>query len=471
MLENCNGNGSDRYKVIFLPITSIKPSPENDNVYGQVGSEDGGLDALVESIRERGLAEPLILTADGYILSGHRRFEACERLGMHEIPCRVEDIRRQGNPDFMRALVAYNPQRVKSVGALFREAILRDSVTLEDTQDAIRRVASTYHPTVQPEYIRVEGEKLVEPIGSNRQEFLAAVQKVVGEMRGYWPLSLRQIHYRLLNDPPLKLTPQRSRFDVDEKYRYRNDRASYDALSRLSVSARYLGKIPFYSIDDPTRTFEYHSGFENVSEFLESEMTNFLLGYHRNKQQSQPNHIEVLVEKNTLLNIVRSRCHDYYVPLTNGRGFAGPSIWRKMSERFEESDKEQMVLLIVSDFDPEGLELADDAIRSLRDLWDVPIEYHRVAVTSGRIDELGLHSDFNPAKESSSRYERFVERTGSNRTWECESLEPEYLQKELANAIEANMNMDLFRKAVEQEKVDTFEIHRLRNEIAGNFEI
>jgi hypothetical protein len=304
MMEICrNNNNGDRFKVIFLSAGDIKPSPENDEVYGQVGSDDGGLDDLVQSIRDRGLEEPLILTADGYILSGHRRFEACQRLGMDEIPCRIKrDIRREGNPDFLRELVAYNPQRVKSVGALLREAILRDSATLEDTQAAIRRVTTTHEPTLEAEYMEVDGQKFVDPIGPGRQEFLSAVQKVVEQMRPYWPLSLRQIHYKPLNNPPLKLTPERSRFDVDKKYRYRNDQASYDALSRLCVSARYLGEIPFFAIDDPTRTFEQWEGFSSVSEFLKQEMDGFLLGYHRNKQQSQPNHLEVFVEKNTLLS-------------------------------------------------------------------------------------------------------------------------------------------------------------------------
>ena len=46
----------------------------------------------------------------------------------------------------------------------------------------------------------------------------------------------------------------------------------------------------------------------------------------------QPIHIEVLIEKNTLVNIVQPVCREYYVPMTSGRGFAGPSIWHKTSQ-------------------------------------------------------------------------------------------------------------------------------------------
>jgi hypothetical protein len=447
----------------------IKPSPENDGLYGKIEFDDA-FSALWNSINDRGLEEPLILTADGYILSGHRRFEACRSLGMSTIPCRIKhDIRREGNPGYLRELIAYNPQRVKNAGSILREAILRDSATLEDTQAAIKRVNGTHYATEPPDYMEVDGHKDVGTIGPTRQAFLAAVQNVVDSLRAYWPLTIRQIHYQLLNDPPLKQTPKRSKFTA-EKYRYRNDKSSYDSLAEICTPARYLGKIPWRAIDDPTRTFDYEKGYRSVSEFMTQEIELFLLGYNRDKQHSQPIHIEVLVEKNTLLNIVQPVCREYYVPMTSGRGFAGPSIWRKMAARFCESEKDSMVLLIVSDYDPEGFELADDAIRSLRDLWGIPIEGHRVAVTEEQIQAQGLYNDPNPAKEESPRYQSFVERTGGESTWECEALDPEYLRNQLRSAIKANMNMEIFRAEQEQEERDTHEIHRVRQEIASGWQ-
>src|SRR4029077_9714009 len=129
---------------------------------------------------------------------------------MSTIPCRIKhDIRREGNEDYLRDLIAYNPQRVKSIGSMLREAILRDSSTLEDTQAAIRRVNATRQATDEPDYMEVSGCKSIDPIGPNRQEFLDAVKKVVQNLRSYWPLTIRQVHYQLLNCPPLKLTPER----------------------------------------------------------------------------------------------------------------------------------------------------------------------------------------------------------------------------------------------------------------------
>jgi hypothetical protein len=121
----------------------------------------------------------------------------------------------------------------------------------------------------------------------------------------------------------------------------------------------------------------------NVAEFIEDEIAYFLTGYVLDKQRSQPIHVEVFCEKNTLLGIVAPVCKRYNVPLTSGRGFAGPSIWRKMAGRYKASGKLDMVVLAVSDHDPEGFELVDDCIRSLRDLWG--IKCHRTKHEHGHL--------------------------------------------------------------------------------------
>ena len=120
----------------------------------------------------------------------------------------------------------------------------------------------------------------------------------------YWPLSIRQIHYRLLNDPPLKQTPKRSIYDA-EYYRYKNDDSSYDSLVDLLTSARYHGQV-LHDVHrrsdaaaEDARRMEY-----SVGEFVQSEIDGFLTGFHRDRQQDQPRHIEVFGEKNTLYRML-----------------------------------------------------------------------------------------------------------------------------------------------------------------------
>lgn len=459
------------YDVEHVPVDAIKSSPENDKLYGEVTWEDDTMHDLVASIDELGLEEPLILSVDYWLISGHRRFEACKDLGMETIPCRVKRNVRRADYDqlgWMKILTAYNPQRVKSVGAILREAILRDTTPGEELEETVIRLKETNEPTTIPEYTIVTGEKDVEPLSESKRDILRAVKVVTERLKKYWPLTLRQIHYQLLNDPPLWRIVNRSKFDP-EHYRYKNDNPSYEALVRLCVSARYEGEISWASIDDTTRISERNAGFTSVHEFIQKEMESFMRGYHRDKQFDQPVYLMVLYEKNTLASIVRPICKEYYVPMIPSRGFGGPSLWYRMANAFRASGKSRMVLLVVSDYDPEGLALARDAVRSLRDLWDIPIDYHRVAVTDIQIKDQGLYGDFNPAKPLSTHLDAFIEETGGTETWECEALDPEYLQDELRSAILANMNLEIFQAAREKELEEIKAVQKTRAEIARNF--
>ena len=362
-------------------------------------------------------------------------------------------------------LTEYNPQRIKSVGSLLKESLLRhagdDAWSLLKNRDDISCRGDA-------EFIDVEGTKTVRTISEKKQEFLEAVKKVVFDLKPFWPVTIRQVHYNLLNNPPLITTPKRSKFDC-EHYRYRNDSTSYDALIELLKPARYERHIPMHCIDDPTRPRFIWNGYSSLASFVETEMENFLCGYHYNRQLDQPRHIEVFGEKNTLIQILKPVCSEFYVPLSLGRGYCSLPVWLDIANRFKKSGKKAMTLIVCSDYDPEGLDLGDDAIRTLRDLWGIPVDYHRVAVNREQIDDLGIAEDFNPAKESSSRFNAFVERTGGEETWELEALPPQYLQDLVREAILENMDGEIYEGTVDREENDAEELQRIRLEIVDSF--
>ncbi len=138
-------------------------------------------------------------------------------------------------------------------------------------------------------------------------------------------------------------------------------------------------------------------------------MDAFLKGYSRNLQQSQPNHIECIVEKNTVFSDLESGGDGI---LSAGDVWTGFLIHRPSTNvafRYQNSGKQQLILLIASDFDPEGEEIVQVAGRTLRDDFGVGLlfEYSRPAITQEQIAALGLHS--MEAKSTSSRYKQFVE--------------------------------------------------------------
>ena len=91
---------------MIVRITDIKPHPKNSEIY-----DLSNIDDLVESIKEVGLLQPLIINKYNQILSGHRRFESIKRLGWKEVNVEVKEVEEEKIDLF---LVHFNKQRVKS---------------------------------------------------------------------------------------------------------------------------------------------------------------------------------------------------------------------------------------------------------------------------------------------------------------------------------------------------------------------
>lgn len=77
-----------------IPITSIFPNPE------QPRTEFGDLTELTESIREKGVLEPLLVrpTDDGkfMIIAGERRWRASQLAGLTDLPCIEMEVDEKG---------------------------------------------------------------------------------------------------------------------------------------------------------------------------------------------------------------------------------------------------------------------------------------------------------------------------------------------------------------------------------------
>ncbi|MEO0271244.1 MAG: ParB/RepB/Spo0J family partition protein [candidate division WOR-3 bacterium] len=82
---------SKREEIIKIPIINIKES--KFQMRRKITPET--LKDLVESIKEKGIIEPVIVRPinEGYeIIAGHRRFLAAKEAGLMEIPCIVKEV-------------------------------------------------------------------------------------------------------------------------------------------------------------------------------------------------------------------------------------------------------------------------------------------------------------------------------------------------------------------------------------------
>jgi hypothetical protein len=450
-----------RPELRLVPVSEIKPSPENDKIYHRVRRDDPATLSLADSIREHGLKEPLVLTQDNYVLSGHRRLAACEMAGVDSVLCRYEETVRGDGPEpidpdaFLTLLAVYNKQRVKAFDEMVREEAL--SIDPEEAHRLLLEHRKE-KARVKADVLTIRGFKHRAEITAAKKPFLDAISRVLDELWDYWPLTDRQIHYNLLNHPPLKHASKPESV-------YVNDVKSYKALCELLTRGRLTGAVPFDAISDPTRHVVSWKRFSSVAPFINGELNGLFKGYYRDLQRSQPNQIEIVGEKNTIESIIRPVAMEYGVPYTIGRGYSSLDPRKKMFDRFEASGKDNLVLLVVSDFDAEGEDIPHSFARSMRDDFEVVgIQHIKVALTHAQVQGAGLHP--NRLKDSSSRAAHF-RRLYGNDTYELEAIPPQVLQQYLRDAIRSVLDMAAFNAEIDREKQEAAQLTALRRRLSG----
>ncbi len=113
-------------RVLYLPIDSIRPNPNQPRRY----FEQSALEELSESIRRYGILQPLTVraAARGYeLIAGERRLRAAKLAGLREVPC----------------LLARAEEEESSLLALIENLQRRDLHYLEEAA-AIAKLIATY---------------------------------------------------------------------------------------------------------------------------------------------------------------------------------------------------------------------------------------------------------------------------------------------------------------------------------------
>jgi protein gp37/ParB-like chromosome segregation protein Spo0J len=95
-------------------VAALRPHPQNQAIYG-----DSADDGLIASVRAHGVMEPLVVTRDRLIVSGHRRWHAAKQAGLDQVP--VIEFWSDDENEVLRALLEHNRQRVKTEEQTIRE--------------------------------------------------------------------------------------------------------------------------------------------------------------------------------------------------------------------------------------------------------------------------------------------------------------------------------------------------------------
>jgi len=443
--NNTTEKSSDSKKIgqesFFLHLKKIKVAKDNSFIYGNFGIENGDDEELTISIKEKGIIEPLVLSSDYVLLSGHRRLHAAKYLGLQTVPVRVIDECYEDltYPERVELLRRFNFQRDKTPAERLNEKLVGIDPMKAYKDLELKKLftdAGTRLPNANINLGQIKTRSRITTL-----QFLNAVIRVVQANEEYLPLTDRRVHYLLLNDPPL-------RHDKKPDSRYKNDKSSYKALTNLLLRARLTGYIQWRAIEDSTRPIQLGGGFSSPEEFIKQETDNFLVGYSRNLMQGQPHHIEIMLEKNALRTVIESVAREYNVPITTGRGYSSLSPRYEIFKRYRYSGKKKLILLMLTDFDPDGEEIAASFARSMRDDFGIKdIQPIKVALTAQDVRDNDLPSDMD-AKVSSPNYKKFVATYGT-KVVELDAAPVKMLQAHLRSKIESVIDVTTFNAQVE----------------------
>jgi len=463
------------YRTSRLRLYALKVMPENIELYGEVDTRSESFRELLGSITKKGLLEPLIVTRDHFIVSGHRRYEVLKMKGQLMVPCRLMDVYYAELTKSRRIalLREHNRYRHKTAVQQVKESLVdldpgSAAMQLEDEEERSLTLLETNG------VVSVEIGKAKEryEISDEKKPHVKHIHKVFEKYADHLPINNRKVHYGLLDykfirgydwphrylrrkksDPPGSPRIANPLFGKKQTLYYANDDESYRATCDLLVRLRLNGEIPWEWLDDFTRPFEELWAFDNVEEFIRHEIEYFLVGYRRRLLQSQRNHYEVLVEKNTVLGMAQKVATRYGVEIGSARGFNSIDAYYDLVKRFKKSKKEKLILVMLTDYDPEGQRMLHTAGHVLcRDFNLMRCEFRIVPAGLTKEQAEGLPQQCF-AKEYSSSYDWFVDlNDGDKSVWELEAMPPDELLAELEKVLQGVIDMPLLQIEKDREK-------------------
>jgi len=264
---------------------------------------------------------------------------------------------------------------------------------------------------------------------------LVDAKAVLDEYRQYWPLTIRQIFYRLVGT---KDYPKTETF--------------YKNLCHHLGNARRAKWIPFAAIRDDGVSVVGDEFFDDHEHFLR-HVRELGEGYKRNKLAGQPYHIEVWCEAAGMTFQLSEIASPYSIDVYSCSGFDSLTAKKNLADRICRIGK-RAIILHLGDYDPSGESMfeavSEDVaafVRSDRPWATVDVQFKRVALTKAQVAEYGLPTA--PPKASDSRSAKW-----QGETCQLEALSPKQIGDLLQAAILEHLDLDRLAGDRAQEEVE-----------------
>jgi hypothetical protein len=254
------------------------------------------------------------------------------------------------------------------------------------------------------------------------------------------PMTIRQLFYRMVSQHLLE-----------------NSKLDYQRLSRFMTKAREDGRCDYDHIVDRSRPTYEKSVWKDPSGYAETVKH----AYHKDYWAMQPRYCEIWAEKDAIVGSIEDLTRDLGVTLRVGRGFLSATRVNDIAQHFACIEKPKTVFYL-GDHDPSGQEIEASAFQKVQDrLFEIACDRNDYSHTMLEVERLAIHKsdiadyDLPPLKikDSDSRAAKFRKKHGA-RCVELDALPPTELRRRIKEAVEYQLDLQLWQRALEIEEVE-----------------
>jgi hypothetical protein len=273
---------------------------------------------------------------------------------------------------------------------------------------------------------------------SPRGESLSLVNQSIAICEDYrgqgYDLTLRQLYYQLVARAVIENTFQ-----------------SYKKLGTLIDNARLAGLLDWSFIVDRTRNAYRTDGIDTSPE---DAIITAAEGYERALWDTQPNHVEVWIEKEALSGIAQRAAQGVRTIYFSCRGYGSQSEMYAAGKRFAAygRDGKNNYVIHLGDHDPSGIDMTRD-IQDRLQMFAGPYapEVRRIALNMDQVEQYNPPPNF--AKMTDSRFADYQARFGDE-SWELDALDPNTLVSLITDEVRGLIDPDAWAEAEEREETE-----------------
>jgi hypothetical protein len=279
---------------------------------------------------------------------------------------------------------------------------------------------------------------------------------VAKELRQWWPMTVRQIYYRLISSDKVQ----------QDHWIWKSKHVDiYQALVRTLKWMRIDDMLSWGAITDEHRVTTPKVGFSDINQFIGQEMDDFLSGYARCSAQKQDYYIEIWVEKAALLHIIKPIVDNFCRRVVVCRGYNSVTFQSEFYDRAINAigyDQKPLVLYF-GDWDPSGVNMIYAAMQTIHDELGLNhVDYYRAGINPEHFNT--IVADPVPIKPKDKRSKKFIQNHGTT-AYELDAFHPEKLQRLVRESIMQFTDMHAFEENMFQETKDLDMISELKSDV------